>query len=36
MGYLVMYPGLDLLVVTVVDGIIDVCDLGDMSVLCSY
>ena len=35
-GYLVMYPGLDLLAVIVVDGVVDVCNWGDMGVLCFY
>ena len=34
MGYLVVYPGLDLLAVVVVDGIVDVRNWGDMGVLC--
>ena len=36
MGYLVVYPGLDLLAVIVIDGIVNVYNWGNMGVLCFY
>ena len=35
-GYQVVYPRLDLLAVIVVNGIVDVCNWGNIGVLCFY